>query len=206
MIKSTILPGYHKAINGRDIIYTDHINLAAAKNGGDSAAVTLLSDENAAGVQICVGEPPAGVTCDMFLEHMLVANGEMWPDPLTEFSGELTLTAGEYQSVLLRFDCSDDAKAGDYSIPVIVKKGTERIAELTIELRILRSVMNSLPRSASMGNNFFVTTDLTRMTPKRNRHFTRRTMTTCWNTGSARMYCLTMFWIPVRMLICLIPV
>ena len=136
MIKSTILPGYHKAINGRDIIYTDHINLAAAKNGGDSAAVTLLSDENAAGVQICVGEPPAGVTCDMFLEHMLVANGEMWPDPLTEFSGELTLTAGEYQSVLLRFDCSDDAKAGDYSIPVIVKKGTERIAELTIELRI----------------------------------------------------------------------
>ena len=31
MIKSTILPGYHKAINGRDIIYTDHINLAAVR-------------------------------------------------------------------------------------------------------------------------------------------------------------------------------
>ena len=104
MIKYSINQGYFKAVTGREIPYSDSIKLAAAKNGGDSATVTLLSDNNEGGIKLSVGECPAGVTCSAFLVHTLMANGEKWPDPLTELDGEIDLTANEYQSIYIRFD------------------------------------------------------------------------------------------------------
>jgi hypothetical protein len=136
MIKYSINQGYLKAITGREIPFCESIRLAAAKNGGDSATVTLLSDKNESGISLSVGKCPEGVTCSAFLVHTLVANGEKWPDPLTELQGEIELTAGEYKSVYLRFDCGSDAVSGSYDIPVTVRDGEGKETVLKIELRV----------------------------------------------------------------------
>ena len=54
MIKYSINQGYLKAITGREIPFCESIRLAAAKNGGDSATVTLLSDKNESGISLSV--------------------------------------------------------------------------------------------------------------------------------------------------------
>ena len=136
MIRYTITQGYFKAITGRDIAYSSSITLACAKNGGDSATVTMLSDKDESGIKVEVGQCPDGVKASAFLVHTLVANGEKWPDPLTALDGAIDVTANEYKSVFIRFDCSTDATAGEYDVPVTVTDGDGNVTTLKIKLRV----------------------------------------------------------------------
>lgn len=137
MIRSTVRYGFQKA-TGIDALNgaVSEIKLYSAKDEGESCAITVLSDVDAKGLSLSVGNCPRGVEVSCYEEHTILIDCVHWPDPLTEFDGGFSLEEGKVKSILVLVNCGRDAVAGDFEIPILLTENGNTVNTFTIKLHI----------------------------------------------------------------------
>ncbi len=99
---------------GENPAYTMDVWLA--KNEAEGCQVSFRAPKRYGSIAFtCTKQPDNAPVLDMFKVHTLPAGGKHYPDPLSPFSGKLTLLAETTASVYLRFTADPEMKAGDYT-------------------------------------------------------------------------------------------
>lgn len=130
--------GYEKILDESQFKYrSEKISLYAAKNESESCVVSVITYEDNENVSIEVGTCPSGVTTELFLEETLLIEDQLWPDPLVPLDSSVEIESDEIKNLLVRFNVSAKAVAGDYNVPIVVKNSVGDVtANLEVELHI----------------------------------------------------------------------
>ncbi|MBQ8641603.1 MAG: DUF4091 domain-containing protein [Clostridia bacterium] len=99
---------------GENPVYT--MDIWMSKNEAEGCQVSFRAPKRYGSIAFtCTKQPDGAPALDMFKVHTLPAGGKHYPDPLSPFSGKLTLLKDTTASVYLRFTADTEMTAGDYT-------------------------------------------------------------------------------------------
>lgn len=136
-----LTPGYQKNVFTEDYVnYGKTIELHAAKNELESCTISVYTTySELKGITVELGELPAGVTSEFFIEDTVDILGTEWPDPIVpiEIFDSVNVESEKPKNILVRFDVSKEAVAGEYNIPVkVTDKDGKLNSNMEISLKI----------------------------------------------------------------------
>ncbi len=113
------------------------IDLWMAKNEAEGCQVAFRAPKRYGSIAFtCTAQPENGPALEIFKEHTLAAGDKYYPDPLSPFSGKLTLLADKTGSLYLRFTAGTETAAGDYRYSFSLQVDGQTRAEYTVNVHV----------------------------------------------------------------------
>ncbi len=125
-------------------------SLRMAKNEAEGCQVAFRASRRFGSVSfVCTEADDGAPALSIYREHTLKAGGGYYPDPLSPFSGKLTLLPDSTASLCLRFTSTKDTKPGEYTYRFVLLADGEAAAEVTVRVRVWNFALPDHPSSAT---------------------------------------------------------
>lgn len=143
--------------NGIDKITDDQtgaggtsLAIRMAKNESEGCQIAFRAPKRYGSISfLCIEQPENGPALTLLKEHTLSAGGKYYPDPLSPFTGKLTLLADTTSSLYLRFTAGTDTPAGDYTYTFALQTDEETVATYTVEVHVWDFALPESPSCAT---------------------------------------------------------
>lgn len=116
---------------------TRQIDLWMAKNEAEGCQVAFRADKRYGSIAFsCTEQPENGPALELFQERTVQAGEKYYPDPLSPFSGKMTLLADKTTTLYLRFTADANMNAGDYTYHFVLQPDSETNISYTVNVHV----------------------------------------------------------------------